>query len=187
MEKKYKLIALFGKSGVGKDTLCKYLSDKHGFHKVVGCTTRPKREGEVDRKDYFFLSEKSFTKKLLTYELVEATSFKDWFYGTSIKSFQINSINIGIFNPESIIQLRQDNRFDIIPIEIVVKDKHRLIRTLMREEDPDCSEICRRFLADEKDFDELEFPYYQYNNEKPILLNDICSIGQIPEWMGNNK
>ena len=57
----------------------------------------------------------------------------------------------------------------------------------MREEDPDCSEICRRFLADEKDFNELEFPYYQYNNEKPILLNDICSIGQIPEWMGNNK
>lgn len=187
MEKKYKLIALFGKSGVGKDTLCKYLSQKYGFHKVVGCTTRPKREGEIDREDYFFLSEKAFTRKLLTYELVEATTFKDWFYGTSIKSFQINNINIGVFNPESIIQLKQDTRFEVIPIEIIVEDKERLLRALTREKEPNCFEICRRFIADEKDFEEMDFSHYQYFNNKPIEANNVINIEPLKEWMGKIK
>jgi hypothetical protein len=36
-------------------------------------------------------------------------------------------------------------------------DKVRLMRSLQREERPDCHEICRRFLADENDFFDLDF------------------------------
>ena len=34
----------------------------------------------------------------------------------------------------------------------MAKDKTRLLRCLNREENPDCEEICRRFMTDEQDF-----------------------------------
>lgn len=43
----YKIIALMGKSGAGKDTLMqKLLSLYPNFHEIISCTSRPIREGE---------------------------------------------------------------------------------------------------------------------------------------------
>lgn len=57
MEKKIKIVALFGKSGAGKDTiqreLLEFMPDVHG---IISCTTRPPREKEIDGKDYYFLT-----------------------------------------------------------------------------------------------------------------------------------
>ena len=44
--------------------------------------------------------------------------------------------------------------------------KSTLIKMLYREEKPDWWEICRRFLADEKDFDDIGFIYNTYWNEE---------------------
>ena len=50
MEKKYKVFALVGPSGCGKDTILNMLLKKYNnskaFHRIVSYTTRPKREGE---------------------------------------------------------------------------------------------------------------------------------------------
>ena len=56
------LVVLCGPSGVGKQTLIARLldeaPDQYGFS--VSCTTRPKREGEIDGVDYSFLSDAEF-------------------------------------------------------------------------------------------------------------------------------
>ena len=176
MEQKYKIIALFGKSGVGKDTLQKYLIKKiPNSQGIVSCTTRPKRDYEQDGKDYHFLTDGQFAIDVSNCNMLEATSFRGWFYGTRIDALDKNKINIGIFNLEGMKCLLEDNRLEILPIHIIVPDKIRLMRSLSREKNPDCKEICRRFLSDEKDFEEgLDFFSLIYDNSKQkITLDDL--------------
>ncbi|MBA3533872.1 MAG: guanylate kinase [Ardenticatenales bacterium] len=66
------LIVLSGPSGVGKDATLQMMQEMGcPFHFVVTATTRPRREGEVHGKDYFFLSFSEFADMLEKGELLE--------------------------------------------------------------------------------------------------------------------
>ena len=168
-----KVIALFGESGSGKDTIQKKLMeapmDGKKLHEIISCTTRPPRDYEVDGVDYHFLSEVDFAYKVLDGSMLEATSFREWFYGTPIESLDKEAINIGAFNVEGIEALLEDSRLDVIPVKIVVDEKERLFRILNREKNPNCSEVCRRFLADEKDFCNIQFSFLTFDNNSKEL------------------
>ena len=193
--KKYKIIALFGKSGAGKDTIQKWVMKNNPklFNSIVSCTTRPMREGEVNGQDYFFLTNEEFAQKVLDLSMLEATEFRGWYYGTSIDQLDPDKINVGVFNIAGIEALLEDNRLDIFPVWIYADDKIRLLRALNREEKPDCAEICRRFQTDEKDFAEMDFmPYFIWNNnhkEKNKLRNSWKELLQrLPEsWVKTDK
>lgn len=172
---KYKIIALFGKSGAGKDTIQKWLINNIDMNSIISCTTRPPRDYEQNGIDYHFISIDEFTKKILDYSMLEATSFNDWFYGTPIESLSFDKINIGVFNIEGINSLMQNPQLHILPIHIVANDKVRLLRILQREKNPDCYEICRRFLTDEKDFSDIDFPYFEFNNNN-ATINDVINF-----------
>ena len=153
-----KIIALFGKSGAGKDTLLKMVMCTYpDLHKIITTTTRPMRDYETQGKEYYFVEPAVFAEKILNGDLIEATSFNNWFYGTDINQLKEDKINIGVFSITSIECLLEDNKLDVYPVLIDASDKVRLIRTLNREENPDCKEICRRFFADEQDFDDIPF------------------------------
>ena len=165
---KIKILALFGKSASGKDSIQKWIVSNYPqlTNKIVSCTTRPPRSGEQDGVDYFFLSDEEFAKKVLDGSMLEATSFREWFYGTALDQLDPDKINIGVFNITGVECILDDPRLDVVPVWIHASDKTRLRRSLDREDNPDCKEICRRFLADEKDFDEMDdFDYFGWINE----------------------
>lgn len=67
-----KLIVISAPSGSGKTTIAKEimrLNPSLGFS--VSATTRQKRDGETDGKDYFFLSEEEFKRRIIAGEFVE--------------------------------------------------------------------------------------------------------------------
>lgn len=177
---KVKVIALFGKAGSGKDTILRALVNKFPdrYNEIVSCTTRPPREGEQEGVNYYFLTVDQFTEKVLNGDMLEATEFNNWHYGTALSSLLTDKINVGVFNPEGIRCLMEDNFVDLTAYYVQAEDKERLIRQLIREVDPDVKEIIRRFSADEKDFEDLEDIDYQViiNQDKNDVFRAVGLI-----------
>ncbi|MCK4352525.1 guanylate kinase [candidate division WOR-3 bacterium] len=76
-------IVLVGPSGTGKTTIYKLLLNKNTMIKYsVSATTREPRNGEIDKKDYYFLSKTTFQDWIKAGKFCEwAKVYKD-FYGT---------------------------------------------------------------------------------------------------------
>lgn len=169
MNKKFNLIAIYGPSGCGKDTIKQTVlknNPKTLFNNVICATTRPKREKEKNGEDYYFMDTETFTENVLNGNMLEAASFNGWFYGTLRSSLSLDKINIGIFNMEAIQTLMEYDELNILPVWIETTDKKRLLRILARENKPDCAEICRRFLADANDYYVLPHSIILNNNIK---------------------
>ena len=89
------LIVISGPSGVGKSTLVKRARvELPELEFSVSCTTRKPRAGEVDGKDYFFLSESEFEQRLQRGEFVEYAGVFAHRYGT-LKSEVISRLQRG--------------------------------------------------------------------------------------------
>lgn len=156
----YNIIALTGMAGVGKDKMMKEVLKKMpGLHEIVSCTTRPMREGEKEGVNYFYLTKEQFAEKVLNMEMLEATCFNDWFYGTALQSLDETVVNIGVFNPDGIDALLESPLVNVKVYYVQATDKNRLIRQLNREENPDVDEIVRRFKADKENFADIEYEY----------------------------
>ena len=151
---KYKIIAICGKSAAGKDTLLQgFIKNHPELHEIISCTTRPPREGEINGKNYFFLTLDELKDKYISDQLLEITGFREWYYGTTIDGINSEKINVGVFNPEGVLSLKAKENIEVYTVLVLASDKTRLLRSLNREENPDVDEIVRRYLADKEDFE----------------------------------
>jgi guanylate kinase len=80
-----KLIVFSAPSGSGKTTIVRHLvsTEELKLEFSVSACTRKKREGEVDGKDYYFLSVEQFRMKIDDNEFIEWEEvYKNLYYGT---------------------------------------------------------------------------------------------------------
>ena len=85
-ENLHKLFVISSPSGGGKTSLINKLfedSRSANFEKSISDTSRQKRQGDLEGKDYYFLSEKDFKDKIKMEEYVEYATVFGNFYGTS--------------------------------------------------------------------------------------------------------
>lgn len=194
-----KIFFVMGKSASGKDTIYHRLAVNldFNFKHIVGYTTRPMRENEVNGKEYFFVDEKELANIERQGRVIEKRGYDTvngiWYYFTvddgSIDLDKENYLLIGTL--ESYKKLcKYFGQKKVVPIYIEVEDSSRLIRAMEREKlqkQPQYREMCRRFVADSEDFSEekidvagikkryqntdLEMCYYQIieDIEKNIL------------------
>lgn len=77
------LVILCGPSCAGKTEIQKELL-KRGYCEMISHTTRKPRNGEVNGKDYYFVSEEEFLKMKSDDNFAETDKYADIYYGTSI-------------------------------------------------------------------------------------------------------
>src|SRR3954467_6366982 len=77
------VLVVTGPSGVGKGTLIRHLLERRPDYRLsVSATTRPPRPGEVDGRDYHFLTEQEFERRLAAGDFLEHALYAGNHYGT---------------------------------------------------------------------------------------------------------
>ena len=134
-----KLYVIMGKSCSGKDTVFKKImeSDQLNIKSVVGYTTRPIRQGEVDGEEYFFKDRDFLEEAKERGTLIESRDYNTvhgiWSYFT-MDDGQINFdgpdlLYIGTL--ESYVDIRDYYGFaNVVPIYIEVSSETRLARAI---------------------------------------------------------
>ena len=157
---------LLGKSATGKDTLYKeILKRRPKLRTVTMYTTRPIREGETDGVEYFFTGREALERQLASGKVIESRTYQTiagpWTYYT------VDDGQFDVADDESCLMIGTLESYEkmcayfeagkMVPVYIEVPDGIRLLRAVKREENqkkPNYREVCRRYLADEKDFSE---------------------------------
>lgn len=106
------LFVVSGPSGCGKSSVCRCAAERD--KKVVlsvSATTRRKRAGECDGKDYFFITKDEFQRRIDAGCFYEYACVYDHFYGT-LKSFVDEKLSQGFdvileIDPQGAFQMRQ--------------------------------------------------------------------------------
>ena len=193
-----KIFFILGKSSSGKDTIFQKIKENNelDLKTVVGYTTRPMRENEVDGEEYFFVDRDRLEELKNEDKVIESRDYNTvhgiWSYFTvddgQIDLDQDDYLYIGTL--ESYEQVRNFYGEDkVIPIYIEVEQGERLRRAVLREieqSEPKYEELCRRFLADEQDFREEEIN--RLGIEKKYMNEDLDTcVDEIAKDIMANK
>ena len=161
-----KIYCVMGKSSSGKDTVYKKLKEQYKeFRLIVPYTTRPIREGEKDGVEYYFVDPEQFRAMKEDGKVIESRSYNTkcgiWTYFTADDG-QIDLSAADYLLIGTLVSYQALREYfgeeAIVPVYLEVEDGLRLARALERErrqEKPKYAEMCRRFLADEEDFSEV--------------------------------
>lgn len=166
----YEVLGFVGPSGCGKDTAAHYVSGLPGFHLVTPCTTRPKRDTEKG-DEYHFLDPDVFLAEILNGDMLNAQEFRGWYYGINIEDLTDKEVNVIPMNNIMVEQMMNEpnKNVNLKVIYIETDEKQRLLHILNREKQPDCKEICRRYLSDIDDYETNEdledwCSYFMFND-----------------------
>ena len=80
--RKGKLVVISGPSGSGKSTICRDVIRRTDAFLSVSCTTRKPGNAEVDGKDYWFISQDDFEKRIAAGGFIEYANVYGNYYGT---------------------------------------------------------------------------------------------------------
>ena len=142
VERRGLMFVLSSPSGAGKTTISRSLLERDdNISLSVSVTTRPKRPGEIDGKDYFFVDPTEFNLMLNRQELLEHAKVFDHYYGTPKQAVQ-DALSAGrdvLFDIDwqGEQQLKQAAGNDLASVFILPPSTEELARRLQqRAQDP---------------------------------------------------
>jgi guanylate kinase len=83
--KKGLMLVISGPAGSGKGTVNNHLLETGDFVYSVSATTRPPRPGEINGKNYHFITREEFEKRIKSEDMLEYTEYCTNLYGTPKK------------------------------------------------------------------------------------------------------
>jgi guanylate kinase len=166
-----KLFCILGKSGSGKDSICKEI-EKLGYKVLKSYTTRPRRLNEGDT--HIFIDENDLYKykdDIIAYTKIGA------FHYFSTKQ-QLYDSDVYIIDPRGLNMLKEIKDLKIISIYINVDDEERYKRAINRGDSVEVIE--KRFSAEKEQFDEFltnkKYDYLVLNGDFDYACRRIKQI-----------
>jgi guanylate kinase len=174
-------VVLSSPSGAGKTSISKKILQKDKKISLsISCTTRPKRKGEINKKDYIFLSEENFQKQIKNGDFLEYASVFGNRYGTLRQTVDrfFNKKRDVLFDIDwqGYQQLKQSG-MEVVGIFILPPNKKELIRRL-KNRGRDTSEEMKKRMSLAQD-EISHFPEYDYvvvNNDLESCVTKIQNI-----------
>ena len=154
------VLILCGKSGSGKDSILKRLVAEYEYAPIVSYTTRPMRDGEVDGREYNFVTNEDFWEMIKNDELIEYRKYNTlvggepatWYYGLRKQDLMPDESYVVVLDMDGarsfIEYYGEDNCF---PCYIEASEDIRKSRARIRGSF-DETEWDRRVAADNSDF-----------------------------------
>lgn len=186
------LIVISGPSGCGKDTVVKEVlktNDKAWLS--VSCTSRKPRPGEINGKDYYFLTKEEFEQKIKEGNFLEYAQYTDNYYGTPkdiIKEKLDQGIDvILVIEIQGALKIKEMLE-DTIFIFILPPTMRELKRRLEGRNTETKEKITKRFQTAYKELNEVaKYNYVVVNDEvkeasdkiNAILLSEKCRVDRI--------
>ena len=157
-------IVLSSPSGAGKTSISKKLLLKDKLISLsISCTTRPKRRGEINKKDYIFLNELRFQRLRNNNDFIEYANVFGFMYGTQRntveKLFKKKKDVLFDIDWQGYQQLKQSG-LEVVGIFILPPSKKELVKRLKNRGRDTTKEMKKRMNLVQ---DEIShFPEYDY-------------------------
>ena len=104
------IITITGPSGSGKTVLSDLLRN-HGLEPLISTTTRSPRKGEIDGKDYNFITREQFFNDLKNEKFIENVDYNGVLYGVSVfeaeRAFSLNKPAVLVAEPHGVEQIKK--------------------------------------------------------------------------------
>lgn len=145
-----------GRATAGKDFLRKKFESR-GFKYQISYTTRPPRPGEVDGKDYHFITQEEADRMERDGEWYESVPFNGWTYGTAMNQFYSDDASIFIMTPSGLKHIKPEDR--LTSFVIYLNPPQEIIEQRMRLRQMPGDTAANRIasdLAQFKDFDDFD-------------------------------
>lgn len=194
-----KIFCLMGKSSSGKDTMFRRLLNmaELSLKPVILYTTRPIRKYEINGREYFFVKPEQIRDFERQGRIIERRDYRTtrgmWTYCT-IDDGQIkldDGLYLMITTLEAYKKLQDYyGAANVVPLYLHVDDEVRIERAIRREKQqqrPNYDEMCRRFLADNRDFSHFKLKaaginYFYKNHHLSSCLNSLIRVISATKW-----
>jgi guanylate kinase len=176
------MLVLSSPSGAGKTTLSRKLLELDPSVELsISVTTRPKRSGEVDGRDYHFIDRMRFDAMVRNGELLEWAEVFDHRYGTPRAPVQAALAGgrdvLFDIDWQGTQQLRERARSDLVSVFVLPPSVVELERRL-KTRAQDADDVIRRRMA--KAADEMshwaEYDYVVINRDLERAFDEVCAI-----------
>jgi len=174
-------VVLSSPSGAGKTSISKKIvkMDK-SISLSISCTTRPKRKGETNKKDYLFISDLKFNQKIKNNSFIEYASVFGYRYGTLRETVQrlFNNKKDVLFDIDwqGFQQLKQSG-MNVVSIFILPPNKRELLKRLKTRGRDTPEEMKKRMsLAQDEISHFSEYDYVVLNKDIEICTLQIINI-----------
>jgi guanylate kinase len=179
--KEGKLYILSGPSGTGKGTIVRHLIPKlPQLVQSVSATTRSPRKGEVDGKDYFFITKQRFLQMVSDSEFLEYDLHFENYYGTP-KRFVIENLSMGKdvlleIDVEGALKVKKNYPQSVLIFVMPpsIAELRRRLRARNTESDADIEERLARV---EKEINLIEvYDYTVLNDDLNLAVEKVYKI-----------
>ncbi len=176
------VLVISSPSGAGKTTICKKIIQKvENVSLSVSVTTRKKRKGEIEGKDYFFKSHQDFSIMINNKEFIEYANVFGNFYGT-LKSEILNKIENGLdvlvdIDWQGTRQIEKYIPEDVVKLFILPPSIKELEYRLGNRASENKNDFLKRMSEAKKEISHYdEYDFIIVNEEINVAVNSVKSI-----------